>query len=183
MRESAAATLSQWGSGQVSDDRLLADYREFAADPETTLRETSVGQHLTVSSFVFTEALDRVLLCLHRKGKFWLQLGGHIEAEDGSLLEAAEREAREESGLAGLRALARTPVDLDRHALAAGFGLCQVHWDVGFAFVAEATAALEVSDESEDVQWWPVAELPQGSVAGLGARIQRIVSALRAPAA
>ena len=54
----------------------------------------------------------RVLLTLHPRVGAWLQLGGHLEDTDPSLLAAAAREAAEESGIAGI-VLDPVPVDLD----------------------------------------------------------------------
>lgn len=176
--ESASQTLEAWTPTTPEMKALHREYVAFAAEGDRTSREASVAQHLTVSAFVFSEDLTHVVLCFHGKGRFWVQLGGHIEAEDGSLSVAARREATEESGIPGLRAVGDGPVDLDRHALNSGFGTCEVHWDVGYAFIADRAALPQTSDESDDVAWWPVDSLPEGSVAHLDERIARIVASL-----
>src|SRR5665811_1849561 len=86
-------------------------------------------EHLTGSCFVLTPDLSRVLLCFHRKGQFWVQLGGHVEPGDASVAAAAYREAREEGGITDLRPFGSMPLDVDRHSLSSGFGACRVHWD------------------------------------------------------
>lgn len=176
--ESTVASLAELASSPSVDTALLREYLDFAADAANAHRETSVEQHLTVSAFVFDETREHVLLCYHRKGRFWLQLGGHLELDDRGLLEAARREAVEEGGIAALHPLADAPVDVDRHALASGFGTCRVHWDVGFAFGASLEAVPTTSEESEDVAWWPVSAPPAGAVAGLGERIARVLVSL-----
>ncbi|WP_129587980.1 NUDIX hydrolase [Rathayibacter oskolensis] len=123
--------------------------------------------------------LDRVLLCFHRKGRFWVQLGGHIEAGDPSVADAAAREAQEESGLRELRMLGRLPVDVDRHGLGGGFGRCSRHWDVGYAAIADPAEPVVVSDESDDVAWWPVDALPDDVPPGFAARLGGAVEAAR----
>lgn len=178
MHTPAARTLAGWTPLTAFDRDLFDDYVAFTADPATTLRETSTAAHLTASALVFDDDLAHVLLCFHRKGQFWVQFGGHIEPEDESLFAAAEREAIEESGVRELTALSPGPVDLNRHALAAAFGTCRVHWDVGFAFTAPRTAKIVTSDESDDVAWWPVDALPDGAVDGLGARLARVIMSL-----
>ena len=50
----------------------------------------------------------------------WFQFGGHYEPGDADVPAAATREAREESGIAGLRRRARARSQLDRHALVGG---------------------------------------------------------------
>ncbi|MDQ0614618.1 8-oxo-dGTP pyrophosphatase MutT (NUDIX family) [Microbacterium sp. W4I4] len=178
--EDSAATLRSWTPIREADRRLQCEYVEFADEPAHTHRETSSGQHLTASAFVFDAALEQVLLCFHGKGRFWVQLGGHIEQSDASLADAALREALEESGLDRLTPVLGAPVDLDRHALSSGFGSCQVHWDVGFAFIADPDATPLASEESESVAWWPVAGLPEGSVSGLAGRIERALASISA---
>ncbi|MFF2297883.1 NUDIX hydrolase [Arthrobacter sp. NPDC058127] len=126
---------------------------------DAALRRHGGPEHVTGSCFVFSPEFDRVLLCFHRKGQFWVQFGGHVEANDASVAGAAQREAREESGISDLVLLSRAIVDLDRHDLHAGFS-CTAHWDVGFVAAADPDVEIAVSDESEDVRWFPINELP-----------------------
>ncbi len=116
-------------------------------------------QHLTASCLIFTPTLTHVLLCFHKKGQFWVQVGGHIDAtDDDDLVAAAMREAQEESGLTDLTVIDGV-LDLDRHDLGAAFGRCRIHWDVGVAALSPL-ASPRVSEESERVQWFPVDALP-----------------------
>jgi 8-oxo-dGTP pyrophosphatase MutT (NUDIX family) len=87
--------------------------------------------------------------------------------------EAAQREAREESGIADVVLLSTAIVDLDRHDLHAGFS-CTAHWDVGFAATIDPDVETGVSDESEDVRWFPVDELPDQVPTGFGARLEYV---------
>jgi 8-oxo-dGTP pyrophosphatase MutT (NUDIX family) len=149
------------------------DFIRFVSSAgDAALRRDGGPEHVTASCFVFTPDLEHTLLCFHRKGRFWVQLGGHIEAQDGSLAEAALREAREESAIHGMSLLSSAIVDLNRHELNSGF-TCHAHWDVGFAAVAPADATITVSDESEDVRWFPVDALPRVAAGGLTARVMR----------
>ncbi|MCC3279122.1 NUDIX domain-containing protein [Arthrobacter sp. zg-Y40] len=140
---------------------------------DASLRRDGGPEHVTGSCFVFSPAFDHVLLCFHRKGQFWVQFGGHIEPEDASVADAAQREAREESGISGLLLLAREIMDLDRHDLQGGFS-CSAHWDVGFAAVVSPEAVTSVSEESEDVRWFPVNELPAQVPEGFSARLELV---------
>ena len=133
----------------------------LASDGQEALDRYAGPEHMTASSFVFTDDLTQVLLCFHRKGQFWVQLGGHIDPDDATAALAATREATEESGLAGLTLLSVQPIDVNRHALANAFGACKVHWDLGYGFMASHLDNIVVSPESEDVAWWPVDQLPE----------------------
>jgi 8-oxo-dGTP pyrophosphatase MutT (NUDIX family) len=116
--------------------------------------------HLTASCLVLDDALDHVLLTLHRRARQWFQFGGHLEPADRGVRAGAEREAREESGIEDLRVTV-TPVHLDRHRLVGDFGRCAEHHDIRYAATVPSGTQPTVSGESLDVRWWPVSGLPQ----------------------
>jgi len=145
---------------------------------DSALRRDGGQEHVTASCFVFSPDLDRTLLCFHRKGNFWVQFGGHLEPEDASVSTAALRETREESGIHGLNWLSDSIVDLNMHELHGGFS-CAAHWDIGFAAIARLDASITVSDESEDVRWFPVDELPASAVVGLSKRLESALQIVR----
>ncbi|WP_104162985.1 NUDIX hydrolase [Cryobacterium sp. N22] len=140
---------------------LRDDYLGFIlGSPRAAMSRHGGPEHVTGSCFVFTPNLAQVLLCFHKKGRFWVQLGGHVEPADGSVVDTAFREAREECGIDDLVPVGGGILDLDRHALGGGFS-CRTHWDVGFAAIARPESAPVASDESDDVAWWPVDALPE----------------------
>ena len=141
--------------------------------------KSCVPSHLTASGLVLDADGEHVLLTLHRKGNFWAQMGGHCEPDDADLAAAALREATEESGIEGLRILGDGPVNLDRHALSSAFGSCGWHLDVRYAVVAPLDAEPVVSEESHDVAWFPVGELPPGAVKDLDQLVSAAVARLR----
>lgn len=152
--------LRAWQPLAPGQAALREDYLGFVlGTPDQALVRHGGPEHVTGSCFVFTPDLAEVLLCFHKKGRFWVQLGGHVEPADGSVADTALREAREECGITDLVPIGGGILDLDRHALGGGFS-CSVHWDVGFAATARPEAAPVASDESDDVAWWPVAALP-----------------------
>jgi 8-oxo-dGTP pyrophosphatase MutT (NUDIX family) len=180
----AVATLSAWRAPTPQQEALRRQYlTHLARYPDGTSREGPPA-HLTASCFVLDAPAERVLLTLHRKGGFWVQLGGHLERGDAGLADAALREGREESGLPGLRLLTAghaAPVDLHRHALSGAFGRCREHLDVAFVAVAPDHEPPVRSAESLDVAWWPVDALPEGVVPDLPARLRTVVDAVRRP--
>jgi len=147
------------------------DYLDFVeAGADASWQREAGPEHVTGSTFVFSPDLSQVLLCFHRKGRFWVQFGGHVDAEDATVAEAARREAREESGIPTIELLSDEVADLDRHELHGGFS-CVAHWDVGFVAIVDPAERIEVSDESDDVRWFPVDALPEESAEGLDRRI------------
>jgi 8-oxo-dGTP pyrophosphatase MutT (NUDIX family) len=154
----AVGVLTDWSAPTPA----AADARErtlalLSAGPVAMTREHRPG-HVTASSMVVDAAGDRVLLCLHRKFVRWVQLGGHCEVGDASLVAAALREATEESGIAGL-AVHPEPIDLDIHPVACGPG-GSWHYDVRFAAFAPPGAVERVSPESAKLGWFPPGALP-----------------------
>jgi 8-oxo-dGTP pyrophosphatase MutT (NUDIX family) len=179
--EGTHAVLADWTPSTPEQAALRDEYLVFVDEHGAAALDRDGGpEHLTASCFVLTPAFDKVLLSFHRKGRFWVQLGGHVEASDGSLGEAALREAREEGGIEALTLWSVVPVDVDRHGLGDGFARCSVHWDVGFVAFAAPDAVPTVSDESEDVRWFPVAALPDVTPAGFPARLSAVLAAARA---
>ena len=186
--------LAGWTPIDPAQGRLRNDYVAFVrAGLGSALDRDGGAEHLTASCFVFTPDLGHVLLCFHRKGRFWVQLGGHIETTDLSVAAAALREAREEGGITDLSPFGDGPgdgspgdglpgdgfpVDVHRHALSSRFGRCTTHWDIGFAAVAPADATPVTSDESEDVAWWPTDALPHQVPEGFGDRLAVVLREL-----
>jgi len=165
-------TLQTWPAPDDGQAALRDAYRAFVAQHgDASARRDGGPEHLTASTFVLSGDLARVLLCYHRKGQFWVQLGGHVEPSDASLPDAALREAREESGLDAVRLVTDDPADLNRHELASAFGACRAHWDVGYVALASTADRVVVSDESEDVRWFDVDALPGDVPENLPARV------------
>ncbi len=100
-----------------------------------------------------------MLLTLHARLGAWLQTGGHIEADDPDLPGASLREAREESGLAGLT-LDPEPLLLSRHDVPCG-GTRLFHLDVQYLVLAPGLPEPCASAESLAVGWFRVDALPE----------------------
>lgn len=174
----ALATLLGWDPPDRTQDALRSAYVEHLRAHDDGVWRSCVPSHLTASAMVLDSAGERVLLALHRKGGFWAQPGGHCEAADATLADAALREATEESGIDGLRLVGGGPVDLDRHQLSSAFGSCGEHLDVRYAVVAPLGAEPVVSDESDDVAWFRPDGLPPDAVDDLDRLVRAAQAAL-----
>jgi coenzyme F420-0:L-glutamate ligase len=133
----------------------------LAARPDAMWRSCAPG-HLTASALVIEPSRRLVLLTLHPRAGMWVQVGGHCEPGDNTLLDAAAREAREESGIGSL-SFDPAPLGLDVHPITCSLGVPTRHFDVRFLAVAPEGAEPVRSDESLDLQWFPWDGLPAGA--------------------
>lgn len=116
--------------------------------------------HLTSSVLIFSSDHAQVLLTLHKRAGIWLQTGGHCEPGDLTLAGTALREGQEESGIHQLW-IDAVPVWLSRHEVPfCGPIRPAHHLDVQFVAVAPPGAQPVISDESDDLAWFAVDDLP-----------------------
>ena len=133
--------------------------------------------HLTASAAVLSPDGEFTCLVLHHKLQLWVQPGGHFEPADDSATGAAAREVLEETGLVGevLPVLAL----LSRHPAPCAPGVVDWHLDLQHVLVSPQTRP-QPSDETPEVAWWPVRELPDGMAGGVAELVDRAVEVLRA---
>lgn len=162
VRQSVIATLAEWQAPDAGQDSLRHALLSFVhAREDACLRECVPG-HVTASAIVLDHGGRRVLLTLHPRLGRWVQLGGHCDDDDADIVSAALREATEESGIDVLRIdpeLAAVHV----HPVTCSLGVPTRHLDLQFVAHAPAGAQIAISDESDDLQWWPADALPPGS--------------------
>lgn len=156
----ALETITGWHAPDAEQEMLRASYAAHLEEHADGLSRSCFPAHLTAGALLLSQDRRSVLLNLHRKARRWFHFGGHLEAADTSLAAAALREAGEESGLAGLSVLSE-PLHLSRHRVEFCDPRGSVeHLDVRFLAVLGDEAEPVVSDESLDVRWWPVGDLP-----------------------
>lgn len=170
LHDDVRAVLAAWTAPDDGQAALRDEYVAFLDAHDDAVLRACVPGHITASALVLSADGREVLLTLHAKIGRWLQMGGHCEAVDTTLHEAALREATEESGIDGL-VLGAAPVRLDKHRVGCHGG--SWHLDVQYVATAPPAAAHVISDESLDLAWFPVDALPADSDAALRALVAR----------
>ena len=171
----ASQVLSAWAPLLPDQIALRGDYLAFLDTHADAMRRSNRLGHLTGSALVVDSSRESVLLTLHPLVGRWLQLGGHVETSDATLVDAARRESIEEGGIAGIR-VDPVPLRLDRHRVRCRDGQggedMLEHLDVQFLAHAPDGAIEQRSSESIDLRWWRWDALPEGTDQSVRALVQ-----------
>ncbi len=163
LHDDARAVLATWQAPEAGQEKLRLTYLDHLESHSNAMQRSCHPDHLTASVLIFSSDHAQVLLTLHKVMHRWLQTGGHCETEDLSIVDAALREGREESGIHNL-SIDPTPVWLSHHEVpACGPIRPSHHLDVQFIAVAPEGAQPEISDESDDLAWFGIDSLPAGT--------------------
>ena len=114
--------------------------------------------HLTASAWVVTPDRKKVLMAYHKLYDSWAWLGGHADG-NWNLLQVAEKEAREESGITDLVSVSPDPISLEiltvaGHEKKGKYVPCHLHLNLTYLFEAEETQLLCCNpDENTGVAW------------------------------
>ncbi|HYO03117.1 MAG TPA: NUDIX domain-containing protein [Mycobacterium sp.] len=166
LHESVVDTLRRWQPGDPAQDSLRHAVLAFVLGRADACHRACAPGHVTASALVLDHTGSRTVLTLHPRLGRWVQLGGHCEESDADIASAALREAEEESGISGLT-IGAMPAALHVHALTCSLGVPTHHLDLQFVARAPEHAQIAISDESLDLRWWPLDDLPPGSDFGL----------------
>ena len=159
---------------EIVDRQAILDLLRTSAAPYS--RSQFVPGHITASCFVI-DSSRLLLLHHHRRLDRWLQMGGHLEAGEGPL-EAALREAAEESGLRDLRLAFDGIADLDVHVIPHGKGDPEHrHFDVRYIARTASPEAIAIeTKESRELMWF---DLDRAATLMNSPESQRVIEKIR----
>lgn len=148
-------------------DELLLLAEQIKDNDDQLFNRKNMRGHVCASALVLNEAQDKVLFIHHKAMNFWMQPGGHFDATDPSLLDAAEREVREETGLTQLQLhpwhlVRAVPFDIHTHPIAARPEKDEgehFHHDYIFLLISKGNDTSLQAEEIEDARWIPLTEL------------------------
>lgn len=131
--------------------------------------------HVTATGLVLSADRSEVLLTLHARIGRWLELGGHLEETDAGLLEAAVREAEEEGGIDGLTIAPDLFAVVVHENLPCRRAPGTDHYDLYFRLYAPPASRPVISDESLDLAFFDVNQLPEPLGAGVADMVRLAV--------
>lgn len=169
---------------EPQDEAERADLARVRALAETAddpwLR--TIPLHITASALIVHPDTHRVLLRWHQRQRAWLQVGGHADPGESDPFTIALREAREETGLAGL---VPWHGPLIRHLVvvavpAAGPEPAHEHADLRFAMATRTPEQARAEDPGSPLRWLTLPEARQvTSEANLRETLSRVERLMR----
>jgi 8-oxo-dGTP pyrophosphatase MutT (NUDIX family) len=160
-RESVLCLLARYKEKHPEEAATVDRFKRFVSENKDCLKRTLKEGHVTGSAWVVDETGKRVLLTHHAKLDRWLQLGGHADGES-DLLKVALREVEEESGLKNVVVLTSEIFDIDIHLIPGrGAEAEHFHYDIRFSLMNSGSEEFTVSEESHDLRWIEISDIPE----------------------
>lgn len=138
----------------------------IAREGDATLSRTCALAHMTASAIIVSPDRTRTLMAFHRIYNSWAWTGGHADSE--SDFEAvALREAREETGIEGLRRIGKGIASVEvlpvwAHVKRGEHVGSHLHLNVSYLFEADDALPLRIAqEENSAVGWLPIARLEE----------------------
>ncbi|MFZ6658436.1 NUDIX hydrolase [Undibacterium sp. TJN19] len=153
MQDQLIVLLKAHQPADATEAAHLQKTLDFVTRTEKCCSRQTLAGHVTASAWILSPDRTRALLTHHKKLNRWLQLGGHMDADDASVQAAATREAQEESGMHDLHLVHSALFDVDAHNIPARQNEPEhYHYDLRFLLQAQRLD-FSVSEESHDLAW------------------------------
>jgi len=160
-REDLISELGNYQTHFEEESLFIPIFIDLLENHENCFERSLVSGHFTGSAWVLNESFTKTLLVHHAKLNRWLQPGGHADGDE-DILHVAKKELKEETGLVVTKPYSTTFFDLDIHKIPANRELPEHnHFDIRYLFVANDNINLEVNEESREVKWWHLMDLPK----------------------
>jgi len=162
-RQKVLKLLDTYKTAYMEEAAMVQRALHFALlHPDCFERSLEEG-HFTGSAWVLNPAHTHTLMLHHRKLDLWLQPGGHADG-DPDITRVVLKEVSEESGvdLTHIKLINEEIFDVDIHIIHANeFDPRHEHFDIRFLIELDDTLDLPGNEESHQIGWVPLDEVPQ----------------------
>ena len=151
------ADLETYAAADGLERASLSQIQDFVSSSPDPFSRANPPGHVTASAVVARPEDSAFLLVWHRKLSRWLQPGGHMEEADASVFEAAQREAREETGIQTFAfPTGDLILDMDVHAIPAyGPDPAHFHYDIRYLLTVRDA---DTVPQSNEMRWFALSE-------------------------
>ncbi len=159
-------------------DTHIEKTQTFVSNNENLFGRDNLSGQITGSAWILNKNEDKALLIHHKKLGLWFQPGGHVDAEDRTIIDTAQREAIEETGLKDVELLSPNLFDLDVHMIPERKGIPEhYHYDFRFIFKTSNDSFNADSREVNDIKWMTLKEITNnkefGSIKRMAEKCQK----------
>ncbi|MGL4607393.1 MAG: NUDIX hydrolase [Eubacteriaceae bacterium] len=144
---------------EAIEKKIILDFID--KNPRDVLLRKNKIAHITSSSIIFNETMDKILMVYHNIYQSWSWTGGHADGDE-ELLEVAIKEAREETGIKTVLPISKEIVSLDilpvqRHFKNDAYVAPHLHLSVAYGLKSSENETLTSKpDENSGVRWIPL---------------------------
>jgi len=147
----------------MEEAAMVARTLRFVSQHENCFDRSLTHGHVTGSTWVLNPARSHALMLHHRKLDLWLQPGGHADG-DPNITRVVLKETSEESGidLDQIKLVDDAIFDVDLHVVhASEHDPRHEHFDIRFLVEIDDSIPLPGNDESHQIGWIPLTEVPR----------------------
>lgn len=161
MRQKLIETLENYQSFDDAEKQSVVQTLDLLKNHERCFwRDYIPKGHVTGSAFLLNKTFDKVLLTHHAILDRWLQFGGHADGDE-NIFNVATRECIEESGIENIKPITTDIFNVDVHPIPKSPKRneeAHYHHDICFIFYTPEDTPFVISDESNDLKWFSMAE-------------------------
>jgi len=162
-REFILNLLNDYSAFDETEHQMHQALTAFVREHENCFERSLTKGHITGSAWLVDKELSHVFFTHHKKLNRWFQPGGHSDG-DPNTLAVSMREASEESGIEDvyIQPVDNAIFDIDIHTIPANKKEPEhLHYDVRFLLETDRRHPLRISDESNEIAWIAVSDIPQ----------------------
>ena len=160
--------IEDYKPGNNKDDSIRKSMLQFIhKNKDDGLTRENTMAHVTASSVILNESINKMLMIHHKIYDTWTWQGGHADGES-DLLKVAIKEAYEETGIEKVTVIQeenKPVIRLDilpvmEHIKNGEFITAHMHLNVAFVFIASEKELLKVNtEETNGLKWISLNEI------------------------